>query len=335
MKTVKVHFCDFFPTFNLKNNIYLKILRRRFDVVTTNEDPDYVICSVFAGKRSKFRKTKTFEHFRYPNAIKIMYSGENYMPDLNHCDYGIGFDHLTVGDRYLRMPNYAIYPAYQKLFEPRPTLTKEDLKGRTEFCNFTFSNSRAMPERDRFFHLLSAAKHVMSTGRHLRNSDALDILQTTKKLPGPLAKVELLKNYKFSIAFENTCHPGYTTEKLMEPFAARALPIYLGNPMVALDFNTKSFINAHDYPDLNAVVEKVIQLDNDDDTYLRMVNEDPLIPDERTANNLQNQFEGFLYRIFDQPKDATRRRAMYGFTGSKHDAQVSIATRRSSLPFWR
>ncbi len=49
---------------------------------------------------------------------------------------------------------------------------------------------------------------------------------------------------------------------------ANALPIYCGNPEVHCDFNEKSFINCHRFEDLDAVVERVIEIDQDDELYL-------------------------------------------------------------------
>jgi hypothetical protein len=48
---------------------------------------------------------------------------------------------------------------------------------------------------------------------------------------------------------------------------AGSLPIYWGNPEVARDFNPRSFINAHDWPNLRAVIEHIIEVDRNDDLY--------------------------------------------------------------------
>ena len=44
--------------------------------------------------------------------------------------------------------------------------------------------------------------------------------------------VEMLKNYKYSLAFENTDVDGYVTEKIASPFLAGTIPIYSGNKKV-------------------------------------------------------------------------------------------------------
>jgi len=79
-----------------------------------------------------------------------------------------------------------------------------------------------------------------------------------------LGKIEFLKRYKFNIAFENASLPGYTTEKIVEPMAARCLPIYWGNPLIEREFNPKSFLNYFDFRDDDALIEKIIEFDESD-----------------------------------------------------------------------
>ena len=65
---------------------------------------------------------------------------------------------------------------------------------------------------------------------------------------GPVKnKIDFIMDHKFTIAFENSSYPGYTTEKIFEPMLVNSIPLYWGNPLVDRDFNTKSFLNFHDY----------------------------------------------------------------------------------------
>ena len=81
-----------------------------------------------------------------------------------------------------------------------------------------------------FFKELSKYKKVDSGGKVLNN------------VGGCVEdKLEFIKDYKFVISFENSAHPGYTTEKIVDPLAMNCIPIYWGNPYVARDFNNKRF----------------------------------------------------------------------------------------------
>ncbi len=48
----------------------------------------------------------------------------------------------------------------------------------------------------------------------------------------PDHKMELFRQYKFVIAFENACATDYTTEKFYDPLLAGAVPVYLGAPNI-------------------------------------------------------------------------------------------------------
>ena len=93
-------------------------------------------------------------------------------------------------------------------------------------------------------------------------------------------KLKFLKNYKFTIAFENSVTPGYNTEKLIHPIIVNSIPIYFGDPFVSRDFNTKSFINVHDFQNMDDVIKRIIQIDNDDKLYERILNE-PWLKDNK------------------------------------------------------
>jgi len=88
-------------------------------------------------------------------------------------------------------------------------------------------------------------------------------------------KVAFLRQYKFTIAFENSCYPGYTTEKILHAFIADSIPIYWGNPLISRDFSPKSFINCHDYNSFDEVIERVIEVDTNNDLYIEYLTEPP------------------------------------------------------------
>jgi hypothetical protein len=186
--------------------------------------------------------------------------------------------------------------------------------------------------RDRFFQLLSEYKRVDSAGRHLKNMGTG--ITDRYSADYPVSKVEFQRNYKFSIAFENSSSPGYTTEKIMHAFVANTVPIYWGNPLIAREFNPKSFINCHDFKSLEDVVRRVAELDKDDGQYLAMLNEPCLhgnvIPDELKEEKVLE----FFTHIFSQPTAACRRRPTHGTTISYENSlrnALALAARRDAF----
>ena len=291
---IKINFCDFWPGFN-SNNLFLRFLKQHF-LVVIDEKPDYLFYSVY-GKR----------HLEYDNCIKILYTGENLVPDFNLCDYAIGFHYLDFGDRYMRFPLYAYYQwYYDSVYMDQSLLLNianeyGSLADR-KFCNFVYSNNvNSDPIRDTFFHKLCKYKKVDSGGRHLNN-----ISGAVKD------KLQFIKDYKFTIAFENSAVPGYTTEKLIEPILVKSLPIYFGNPLLSLDFEPDSLILVECRDELDQVIDQIINLDKDDDQYLAILERNKF----RSDNSLviwEQKLKVFLENIFKQSLPTAIRRASYGF----------------------
>src|SRR5690606_34891130 len=98
------------------------------------------------------------------------------------------------------------------------------------FCNFIYSNSKANPARDRFFHQLNTYKEVTAPGTHLNNSNLF--VGERFAADWMFSKLKFQSQCKFTIAFENTSSPGYTTEKILHAFISNTIPIYWGDPEV-------------------------------------------------------------------------------------------------------
>ena len=283
-RNIRIGFVDFWDGFDVNDNFFVNLLSRRYNV-EVSDSPDYLFYSVFGS-----------EHLRY-DCVSIFYTGENQSPDFNLCDYALGFEYISFGDRYFRLPNYILYPGDYIAMEKKHTHSYEELtSGRDGFCSFVYSNNNASPERSVFLDLLSEYKLVSSGGR-LRNN-----------VGGPVAdKNAFQRKYKFSITFENISHEGYTTEKLVQAFAAGSVPIYWGDPRVAEVFNSKAFINCHDYSSLEEVVDVVKKIDGDDDLY-RFMQAQPALKDVSFDYNRQLEaLLDFLSVIFDQPLDKAGR----------------------------
>ena len=62
-------------------------------------------------------------------------------------------------------------------------------------------------------------------------------------------KIQLLKQYRFSLAFENTLYPNYVTEKIWHSLCAGAVPVYWGNGSSIYEiFPRNSFVDASLFP---------------------------------------------------------------------------------------
>ena len=194
------------------------------------------------------------------NCYKIFYTGENVRPNFRECDFALSFDYESYGNKNLRLPLYRWRGDLEEL------TAKKDIDKivaeKKKFCCMLVSNP-AGKERNLFFEKLSKYKKVDSGGKHLNNMGGMRIAD----------KIQFIKEYKFTMSFENASYPGYTTEKLVEPMTVNSIPIYWGNPLVAGDFNEKSFINVHDYNSFDEAIERIIEIDNNEDLYKKYLEE--------------------------------------------------------------
>ena len=70
-------------------------------------------------------------------------------------------------------------------------------------------------------------------------------------------KHDLLGQYKFTIAFENTAYPGYVTEKIIDAMVAGSVPIYLGAPDIGNHVPQNAFIDASAFPNPLALADRL------------------------------------------------------------------------------
>lgn len=77
-------------------------------------------------------------------------------------------------------------------------------------------------------------------------------------------KLELIKNYRFNIAFENTVWKHYVTEKIWHAIKGGCLPVYWGEGSSIYDtFPQDSFIDASQFKNSNEVIDYMINLSYD------------------------------------------------------------------------
>jgi hypothetical protein len=295
-KTLRIQFVDFWPGFDAEESLFAQVLRRHFDLDLC-EDPDFVIYSNFGSR---------FLDYDVP---RLFYGSENLRPDFNLCDYALAYDRMTFGDRYYRFPVYLL----QRQKELRQVGPRRWMPGQKKFCNFVYSNDSGHPARDEFFHLLSEYKKVDSGGRYLNN---IGYSVSDKRF--------FQRDYRFSIAFENSSTPGYSTEKIVDAYVAGTVPVYWGDPDIGQDFNASSFINANDYSSLAEVVQAVIELDSSEAAFRKMY-ETPFLVRPMKDFTFTGGFEKFLVDIFEQDRDAAFRRNRH-FWGKTYENQKRKAS---------
>ena len=292
-KQIRCYFIDFWPGFDLKNCFWY--IFSEYDLILDRERPDYLFYSCFGT-----------DHLSYDHCIKIFWSGENMIPDLNICDYALSLSNIQCDDRTFRLRSEGMYRA-KGLFK---TGLQEEMLLQRKFCNFVYgNNSCADPYRLEFYKKLSGYKKIDSAGSLLNNMNGF-------KVPECEGKLSFISKYKFTIAIENSSQNGYSTEKIVEPFLAKTLPIYWGDPNISSDYHPNSFVNLMSFSSMEDAIEEIIRLDQDDDAYLKKI-KSPFWP---YGNSFEEFFDCeierimlFFRNIFEQPLGKARRRTEYGY----------------------
>lgn len=280
-KKLSVGFADFWQGHIPEKNYFYSLLRNHFDLEISPR-PDYLFYSVFG----RTHLSKAFD-----GCVKIFYTGENSRPNMSECDFALSFDYLDH-PRHLRFPLYACHLWNRDLTKSLPLLPE---LAKRKFCNFIYSNGTPQ-ERIAFFKLLSTYKRVDSGGSVMNNMGCC---------VGD--KLAFLKDYKFTIAFENSSHPGYTTEKLVQPMISCSLPIYWGNPLVGRDFNRQSFLAVDSTSDFDDVLVAIMALNRDDSAYLEMLSRPWFVGDVCNEYCRPDYLVPFFERVFATAPGSLKR----------------------------
>ncbi len=275
--TIKIDFVDFWPTLVKTDNYIYKLLCRIYNVEISS-NPEVLFFSCYGQK-----------HLQY-NCFKIFYCAENRRPDFNGCDYALTFD-LINHHRHFRWPLYAHHIDFEDAWEKLTKVRTEEeceqiLYTKKKFCCMVVSNANAK-DRIHFFYELSKYKQVDSGGKYLNN------------IGGAISsKMDFIKDYKFVFSFENSSYPGYTTEKIIQPLIVNSIPIYWGNPIIALDFNPKAFLDATTTKP-SELIDQIINLDTNDSLAIKMLSEPAFNSNEIPFCSKEENVTEFLFNAIE------------------------------------
>lgn len=254
--------------FNPHDNYFTDLFKTKFNVEINQNNPDLLIYSVFGNNYKNF------------NCKKILFSGENLdagKGEIPHYDDSdVTLSHYEDWPKEIFMPLWVIFVNWFNKDQPRPLPSNPTytvsldliqknrdrfLKDR-KFC--AFINNNQIQDRIELFTQLNDSQRVDSFGSLFNNAG--------KTLRGSQQdKVKLLEDYKFNIAFENSYHKGYNTEKIIEPLEAGCIPLYNGGEKVKDYFNPSSFLYYKDFESMDTYVTQILNIHINQDLYEEMV----------------------------------------------------------------
>lgn len=280
---------------------FLQPLSDHFEFVVSDK-PQYLFVSDFNGL--KFLK-------KGENLIRIYYTNENFHPNFHLFDYAMGYNHgVSFGDRFsfILSALFSIEDEFEATgeypFSKNRILTSEDLRKRSVFCDFIY-NVDHTGRRKELFNLLNSYKRVDAIGPLFNNSGEKIKLNYDYK-----RKLEFQKKSKFSIVVESSLRSeGLITEKIFHALYSGTIPVYWGEDSVKEIINPKRIINVKDYSCMEDLLQRVKEIDQNDDLYLDIVNE-PCFVEENFFGHMREKTDSFLYNIFDQDFEQAKRRPL-------------------------
>jgi len=288
METISLNFTDCPPQIE---HYFLRLLETRYRVVREDR-PEFLIYAL------------TGHRHRLYNCVKIYTHHETYRPNWRECDYAI-HSCWFPGERALHLPIFA----FGRSPEPLAGLRGGHHPADRRFCVFLAGyDDRSVRQRRDFLQALGRYRKVDSFGKAL-NSTGI------KADDGYHAKIALLSNYKFHVAFENKQRPGWCTEKLYDALAAGTVPIYWGDPRVEEYFNPQAFIQARNFRTWEALAEYVAYLDQNEDLYRKYLSAAPFPGSSAPEVFHEERVLKFFEKIFlGREKPVAQRRWFFRLT---------------------
>jgi hypothetical protein len=298
-------------------NYFKFILSKKYNVIIDSQNPDIVIhtnLNYDANQIDTYTKQTPAQFNLSDTNKKFLYvSGEvsdfRGVVDSGTNQWAIGyskFDH----ERYLRQPSCAfdiwtLFDESRLVDSPLSWLTEtrnfDKISNRNiRFCSITQASHNDF--REIIFNKLCEYKTVTSSGPWKQNIDRTEELNKYRWMASEYIgrndgltyreKIEFFQKYKFNMAIHYTNTDYILQEKIIHAFFSGAIPIFFGNKLILEEgFNPESFINLHNFDDLNIFLELVKRIDSDHDLYRKYI-EAPIF-----LNNKLPEYYDFNYTL--------------------------------------
>lgn len=218
-------------------------LQEHFKVNFHNSIYNYV--KSFSGDEENLKKILFYEYREYldmsdlPKSKMICFKWEGIKIWPGHYDYYYRVytidDDLVDNSKFFKF----YYPVLQPMLTSLPSFTEKNL------CAMIVGHwfSERLPIVDFFAGKPADSLHLYGIPPQQYENHPMSKGRIPGFYSGP-EKLNVLKQYKFSICFENThTTPGYITEKIFDAFAAGCVPIYWGPNNVEKYIPAECFID--------------------------------------------------------------------------------------------
>lgn len=263
---LKIAFVDFWANFGQEyKSVLLRPFENNYDVEEVTDDADVALCSCFGNKHERLNARK-----------KVFVCGENKATDFSKYDYAL----TTIKEDNPK-----------SFYWPEGVRTLHLLKGNEApitdslcargFCTFLARNKQmgnGAKLRTESVQLFSSKYKSITCPGRVNNTVQIEAFNNGAWRQ---KKLDYIAKFKFNIAYENSYGPGYITEKLIDCYLAKTVPIYWGAGGDVHPFPKASMICANNYTSKSALLERIKEVDNDPEQYMAILRANPFLPENK------------------------------------------------------
>ena len=300
------------------------VLTKKYNVIVDSENPDLVICSnlsyqehdvdTFLGCPPKSHSTNDLtKKFLFVSGEVADFESGLSSPNV----WSIGYQKFE-NEKYLRQPS-GVFDVWTLFDEAR--LTDSPLNWLTEkrnfdliyernnrFCSITQASHNDF--REKIFNKLCEYKTVTASGPWKQNIDPSEALNKYQWINSVFngrmdgltyrEKIGFFEKYKFNMSIHFTNTDYILQEKIYHAYFSGAIPIFYGNQYILEEgFNPETFINLHDYENLDEFLDLVKRIDTDKELHRKYI-ESPIFVDNKLPEYYNFEYTlNFLDKIIN------------------------------------
>jgi len=149
-------------------------------------------------------------------------------------------------------------------------------------------------ERNYFLNELEKKIKIDYAGNYKNNVPIIKAPFNTKEF------IDFISQYKFVVTMENSRGETYITEKILHGFNAGTISVYWGSLNVGDYFNEERFLNLTDIRETELLINKIVEIRNDNNKYLEIVNK-PVYNKNKLGRTIKTIVEDIKNLIFTKP----------------------------------
>jgi hypothetical protein len=306
---IRVTFVDFWEGFD-PNIFFLPIISAAAKLHPVREaSPDeacLIVECFFPPQPSKIKRLANYLMPRreYKPAVRksvtprIWFTGENVRPPMEDFEHFFSFDvdDLFGVNTYLPLIYLGVNWFHTTPKAPSPEVDRMGIFPTLDFLDSRRTDTENQRKGFACAFIGNPEPIRMRTVEKLQTIGQVDVFGPSVGRPVK-NKVDIARNYKFMMCFENDIYPGYVTEKPLDAWTSGCIPIWRGIDSASI-LNADSIINADNFSNLQNLISHVGDVHSSKSEFSRMQQE-VLVTKNFSIEKIKDSFEAILKQTLE------------------------------------